>query len=79
MKNSVENITICKETYNYFHNQISKYLTNTIKKLPADKREEIDGDLQRNNYFINLGETNEFFDHTVLDTLCDFFQQHRRF
>ena len=27
---------------------------STIKNLPADERNEIDCDLQRNNYFINI-------------------------
>ena len=54
-------------------------MANTIKNLPVDEREEIDRDLQRNNYFINLGETNEFSDHNIIDTFCDFFQQHGRF
>ena len=78
-KSSIENITICKQTYLNFHNQISKYWTNTLKRWPADERNEIDCDLQRNNYFINLGETNEFSDHNIIDTFCDFFQQHGRF
>ena len=79
IKYSIENITICKQTYLNFYNQISKHLINTIKKLPADKRNEIDRDLQRNNHFINLGETNEFSDHNIIDNFCDFFQEHGRF
>ena len=59
--------------------QISKYLINTITKLPADERNETDQDLPRNNHFINLDETNEFSDHNIIDTFCDFFQQHGRF
>ena len=79
IKNSIENITICKQTYLNFYNQISQYLENTIKNLPGDERNEIDCDLQRNNYFINLGKTNEFSDHNIIDTFGEFFQQHRRF
>ena len=56
LKNLIENITICKQTYLNFYNQISQYLTNTITHLPVDERNEIDRDLQRHNYFINLGE-----------------------
>ena len=41
--------------------------------LPVDERKEIDLDLQRNNYFINLDETNEFPNHNIIDTICDFF------
>ena len=65
--------------YLHFYDQVSQYLTNTIKNLPADGREKIDCDLQRNNYFINLSETNEFFDHNITSTFCNFFQQRGRF
>ena len=54
-KNSVENITICKQTYQNFYDQNTEYLTNTIRNLPADEINEINRDLQRNNYFVNLG------------------------
>ena len=79
IKYSIENITICKQTYFNFCNQISQYLESTIKILPANERNEIDRDLQRNNYFINLGETNEFSYHNIIDTFCEIFQQHWRF
>ena len=54
-KNSVENITICKQAYQNFYDQNTEYLTNTTRNLPADKINEINRDLQRNNYFVNLG------------------------
>ena len=60
IKKSIENITICKQTHLSFYNQISQYLESTIKNLPADERNEIDRDLQRNNYFINLGKQMNF-------------------
>ena len=47
--------------------------------MPTDEKNDIDRDLQRNNYFIKLSEANEFSDHNIIDTFCDFFQQHRRF
>ena len=50
-----------------------------MKKSLAKERNENDRDLQRNNYFINLRETNEFSDHNIIDTFCDFSQQHGRF
>ena len=68
IKNSIENITSCKQTYLNFCNHISKYFINTIQNLPVDERNEIERDLQRNNYFINLGETNEFSDQNIIDT-----------
>ena len=41
IKNSVENITICRQTYLSFYNQISQCLVNTIENLPVEEREEI--------------------------------------
>ena len=76
IKSSIENIIICKQTYFNFCNQISQYLESTIKVLPGNERNQIDRDLQRNNYFINLGKTNDFFDHNIIDTFC---KQHGRF
>ena len=73
IKYSVEKITICKQTYLSFYNQVSQCLVNIIKNLPVDEKKEIDLDLQRNNYFINLDETNEFPDHNIIDTICDLF------
>ena len=54
-------------------------MERTIKNFPGDERNEIDCDLQRNNYFINLGETNEFCNHNIIDAFCEFLQQHVRF
>ena len=54
-------------------------MKNTIRNLPVDERNENDHDLQRHNYFINLGEKNDFSDHNITNTFCDFFQQHGRF
>ena len=42
IKNSVENITNCQQTYQNFYNQIFCYLMNTIRNLPADEINEID-------------------------------------
>ena len=41
VENSVENITICKKTYQSFYDQIAQNLINTINELPADEIEEI--------------------------------------
>ena len=79
MKNSIENIKICKQIYQNFYDHISQYLTTTIRTLLAIKIKEIDQDLQRNNYFVNYGDANAFFNHNILDTFCDFFQNHGRF
>ena len=58
IKNSIENITICKQTQLNFYNQISQYLENTIKNLPAHEKNEIDHDLQRNNLLIQVKQMN---------------------
>ena len=79
MKNSIESITICKQTYLSFYNQISQYLISTIRNLPFDERNEIDRDLKRRNYFINSGKSNDFSDHNIIHTFCNFFKQHGRF
>ena len=41
IKNPIENITICKQTYLSFDNQISQYLTNTIRNLPVDEGKKL--------------------------------------
>ena len=74
----MENITICKQTYQNFYDQISQHCTNTIRNLPADEINEIDQDLQRNSYEV-IGNTNAFSDHNILETFCDFFQSHGKF
>ena len=58
---------------------MSQYLTNTIRNLPADEINKIDQDLQRNIYFVNLGNRNAFYNLNILGTFCDFFQNHGRF
>ena len=52
---------------------------NTIRNLLTDEINEIDRDLQRNNYFVNLGKTNASSDHNILDTFWNFLQNHGRF
>ena len=59
--------------------RISQYLKYTIRNLLADEINKFDRNLQRNNYFVILGNTNAFFDHNILDTFCNFFQNHGRF
>ena len=79
IKNYIESIAVWKQTYLSFYNQISQYLENTIQNLPADERNEIDRGLQRNNHFINLGETGEFFEQNIIGTISESFQHHGRF
>ena len=47
---------------------------NTIRNLPADEINGIDWYIQRNKYFVNLGNTNALCGHNILDTFWDFFQ-----
>ena len=49
------------------------------KNLPADERNETDHNLQRNNYFINLGEANEFSNHNIIDTITQKISRFSRF
>ena len=79
IKNSIEKITICKQTYLKFLQSNIAILRKHNKKFTKRWRNETDRDLQRNNYFINLGETNEFSEHNIIDTFGEFFQQHGRF
>ena len=41
IKNYIENITICKQTYFNFYNEISQYLEKTMKNLPAGEGNEL--------------------------------------
>ena len=52
IKNSVENITNCQQTYQNFYNQIFCYLMNTIRNLPADEINGIDWYIQRNKFLL---------------------------
>ena len=70
---SIENITICKKSYQRFFNQIAQNLNFTISNLPADEMDEINKDLQRENYHVNI-ETDDF-----LDCWCDFYFTKGRF
>ena len=77
IQNSVANITICKQCYFSFYNQISEYLGNTLTNLPPDKPNKIDCDLQRNFYFIDF-DCNQNNDE-IIAAFCDFFQTSGRF
>ena len=48
--NALLNITICKQTYNRFYEQISSNFEMTINNLPADEKQEINHDLQNLNH-----------------------------
>ena len=43
--NALQNITICKQTYNRFYEQTSSNFQMTINNLPADEKQEINFDL----------------------------------
>ena len=79
--NAFQNITICKQTYNRFYEQISSNFEMTINNLPADEKQEINRDLQNLNYNITVGEKNlnQFIDTSALDISADFFQNEGRF
>ena len=54
--NALQNITICKQTYNRFYEQISLNFEMTINNLPGDEKQEINHDLQNLNYKIAVKE-----------------------
>ena len=54
--NALQNITICKQTYNRFYEQISLNFEMTINNLPGDEKQEINHDLQNLNYNITVKE-----------------------
>ena len=54
IKNSVENITICKQFYEHTYNEIAQYFSDMIRQLPPNGLEEIDRDVINHYYFIDL-------------------------
>ena len=53
-ENSVENLTICKNLYTEFYNQVSKNLVEVLHNLPANELEDIDKGLERSYFFIDF-------------------------
>ena len=47
---TLQNITICKQTYNRLYEQISSDFEETINNLPADEKQGINSDLQNLSY-----------------------------
>ena len=78
---ALQNITICKQAYNRFYEQISSNFEMTINDLPADEKQETNRDLQNLNYNKTVGEknVNQFIDSSALDVFIDFFQNEGRF
>ena len=54
MKNSVENLTICKQLYTNFCNQIASNLAEAIRNLLPNELDEIDTDLELNYFFTDF-------------------------
>ena len=79
--NALQSITICKQTYNRFYEQISSNFEMTINNLPADEKQGINRDLQNLNCNITVGEKNlnQLIDSSALDIFIDFFQNEGRF
>ena len=67
--NALQSITICKQTYNRFYEQISSNFEMAINNLPADEKQGINRDLQNLNYNITVGEKNlnQLIDSSALD------------
>ena len=79
--NALKNITIWKQTYNSFYEQISSNFEMTINNLTAVEKQEINHDLQNLNYNITVREKNlnRFKDSSALDIFIDFFQKKANF
>ena len=54
IKNSVQNITICKQFYEHTYNEIARYFSDMIRQLPPNELKEIDCDLINHHYYINF-------------------------
>ena len=79
--NALQNVTICKQTYNRFYEKVSSSFEMTINNLPADEKQEIKCGLQNLNCNIIVREKNlnQFIDSSMLDILIDFFQNEGTF
>ena len=82
IKNSVQNITICKQFYEHTYNEIAQYFSDMIRQLPPNELDEIDRDLiltlsRPRPYFIDL--KSNVNDLGILNTFCEFFHRYGRF
>ena len=58
IKNSVENLTICKSLYANFYYQIASNLSDALRNLPPNELDKIDKDLRLNDFFIDSDNGN---------------------
>ena len=79
--NALQNITIRKQTYDRFYEQISSNFQMTISNLPSDEKQEINRNLQNLNYNITVRKKNlnQFINSSAFDIFIDFFQNEGRF
>ena len=58
IKNSVENLSICKSLYTNFYSQIASNLAEAIWNLPPNELDKIDRDLELNYFFTDFDNKN---------------------
>ena len=74
---SVENLTACKKTCQYFYKQIWQYFETMIKTLPPSDLLQIDHNLQNHYYFIDFKSS--FNVEEIFNTFCEFYHKQGRF
>ena len=77
IENSVENLTICKQLYTNFYNQIASNLAEAIRNLPPNELDEIDRDLELNYFFIDFN--NEKNEEEIMNAYSYFYHALGRF
>ena len=68
---TLENITIVKQTYQSFYNSVAKSLFSTLQKLPFEEKEKIIDDFTREKFYLNDSES--------LDSWVAFYYKFGRF
>ena len=72
LKDSIENVTIAKKTYNSFYKEITNNLTFMLDNLPDDEFKEIINDWHTEKYL-----RDNFYN--FLDCWCEFYFHKERF
>ena len=71
MNDSFDNLTVCKKSYSYFYSNIGCAFQRFLQAIHEKHLENIQKDLARNLYFINL--KNEQNAEDIMQVLAKFF------